>query len=319
VKGLWQGSSAPSTLKTKAQTLENTGYFIDMYPSKITIIYVGADSGIKVTVAEVELKADALKLAMQGKVGALPHSVVALKISALIDHAYEHFLVLDPTSIPSTPTILDTPTVLEAHMNDFKAEIMATYYENGNKIAAIKLFRQKMSCSLKFAKDTVETWIEEDDLVITDYQEMGGVTMKHDTESVTLNPHTDWKYASVTADPMELCDAKRLHQPIKGTSLGSRYFVVALGDYVKVAARIKNAQDISIRAECTAGLGTKEQMETIEGFKRAGLEASAGSHWSLHLHPTNMTMAERCIGSTLFAFSLPFTGVSGNLKALMNK
>ena len=53
----------------------------------------------------------------------------------------------------------------------------------------------------------------------------------------------------ISGTPVELRNATKMYQPVKGTSNGSRYFVVGLHDECKVAARIKPGNDLSIRIE----------------------------------------------------------------------
>lgn len=125
-------------------------------------------------------------------------------------------------------------------------------------------------------------------------------------------------YKSLKSHVMKLEDAEHLHQAVHGTTSGSRYYVIALGDNAKVAARIKSATDISIKAICTAS--THDDItKVIAGFERAALAKAGAGHYSLHLNPTNMEMAERSIGATLFAMGIPFWAVTGHVAVLTGK
>ena len=59
--------------------------------------------------------------------------------------------------------------------------------------------------------------------------------------------------------------------------------------------------------------------KVIAGFKRASLKKATGGHYSIHLQPTNMEMAERSIGATLFAMGIPFWAVTGQVAVLTGK
>ena len=92
-----------------------------------------------------------------------------------------------------------------------------------------------------------------------------------------------------------------------------------LGDDARVAVIIKSANDISIKAICTKAPQSKAGQAVTAGFERAALAKAKAGHWSLHLNPTNMVMAERSIGSTLFAMGIPFWAVTGQLSVLAGK
>lgn len=114
------------------------------------------------------------------------------------------------------------------------------------------------------------------------------------------------RYANVTDSPIALEVAEKLHQPIKGTSGGSIYHVIALGKDAKVAARINNT-DVAIRVTALTDKGEA-------GCKLAGLDKKNGGHWSLHLHPDTKLLARKCVGAVLYAMGLDFDGISGKLE-----
>lgn len=79
-------------------------------------------------------------------------------------------------------------------------------------------------------------------------------------------------------EPVKLAKATALHQPVRGSSADSRYFVVAMDDNVKVAARLKASGEsgpmaVSIRVE-GAGLDDVDANLKALGFKRSGEYAS---------------------------------------------
>ena len=116
------------------------------------------------------------------------------------------------------------------------------------------------------------------------------------------------------AAPVPLKDAQKLNQPVTGTSGGSIYHVIAIGQDCIVAARIKSNNEIAIRAEV---IGTGEGAQKARsGLKFAGLDHKPGGHFSLHLEPEDFAMVKRSIGSTLMAMSIPFWGVNTDLHTL---
>lgn len=321
IQGLWpaeEAEEAQGGIYALATELETADYQLRVGPSTLTIMYViGSGAGVGIT--QCDIKAETLKLALQKKVGYAVKSALKKKITTLIDNAHKyhqkHIKVLG--------------------MDQFKAEVMVVYQPAhatiSNKVAAIKKLRELSYCSLKEAYDKVEEWIDEGSSVFP-----GGASLKHkaktfgdlvkeqqekvEAEAAPLSTaQENPMYKTTKSHIMDLCEAKHLHQAVHGTSPGSRYYVIALGDDVRVAARIKSEADISIRAICTKAPQSHAGQKVKVAFERAGLAKAKDGHWSLHLKPNNMVMAERSIGSTLFAMGVPFWAVTGQLSVLVGK
>lgn len=188
-------------------------------------------------------------------------------------------------------------------------ETMAAYHQNGgtNKVAAIKVLRNITGMSLKEAKDKVEAWIDQEkeaagpmpDTGVSFDPETETITIDDDGEEPAYHAEFDKGYASITDTPVNLSAATKLHQPVTGTSGGSIYHVIALGDDAKVAARIK---------------GTSVAIRVLPGTDKgraacnlAGLDSKTGGHWSIHLHPDTQLLVKKCIGAVLFAMGLDLT------------
>lgn len=98
--------------------------------------------------------------------------------------------------------------------------------------------------------------------------------------------------------PVRLKDATKMYQKVMGTNAGSTYFVVAMNDRVKVAARIRG-NDVSFRVE-----GDLKQ-DVIEAFTKVGLSAKAG-YMSGHMTCSPQAPANRVIGAVLLGSGLEF-------------
>lgn len=111
-------------------------------------------------------------------------------------------------------------------------------------------------------------------------------------------------------DKIPLIKATELYQPVKGTSADSKYFAIAIGDSLKMAARVKKSGDISLRVE-----GETDTYK--DNLSSAGFSMSSSEHWSLHLKVEGTDMIRKTIGALLFAVNVPFNQVIGNVDKLI--
>jgi hypothetical protein len=109
-----------------------------------------------------------------------------------------------------------------------------------------------------------------------------------------------------------LKDATDLYQPVHGTDEGSTYYVIALNDTLKVAARIKNKNKVSLRVE---GSGMKALKPKL---KAAGL-VDSGTYCSVHLSADTDDLARKSIGAVLFGIGEPFQKVATNMALIWGK
>lgn len=321
VKSLWTADQGDSSIMNLVVELEASGYSLKVSPSNITIVYTDSN-GDEYGASSCEVKADLLVLVVQGKVGYSVKVALRQKINTLIDSAHQWHQQHSMKKF----TIAD---ITADELEKFKIAVLKIYGSTGayHKVAAIKKVRELVDISLHDAKKLVEKWVDESNSVESftmSGKTLGEILDEHDAAAAAIvipvslaqeNP----KYLSMKSHIMDLADAKHLHQAVYGTSIGSRYYVIALGDDARVAVRIKNANDISIKAICTKAPQSKAGQEVTAGFERASLAKAKGGHWSLHLNPTSMVMAERSIGSTLFAMGIPFWAVTGQLSVLAGK
>ena len=100
--------------------------------------------------------------------------------------------------------------------------------------------------------------------------------------------------------PEKLADASQMYQPVRGTSTGSVYSVVALSDLIKVAARV-TGQKLSMRVE---GKGIESQ-KIADKLTEMGFAPTAGSHYSMHM-ACGEVPADRVIGAILAGLGVEF-------------
>ena len=109
-----------------------------------------------------------------------------------------------------------------------------------------------------------------------------------------------------TAVTVPLLDATHLYQPVNGTSNGSRYFVLALGERIRVAGRWQKSGKFAIRIE---GEGVKDQ-DNHAMFEEIGLDQKSNTHWSIHLDASSDVAARKAVGAVLLGLSTEWhTGV----------
>lgn len=119
-----------------------------------------------------------------------------------------------------------------------------------------------------------------------------------------------------SAPKVKLIEATELHQRVHASSAGSTYFVIALGDDVNVAARLKlsgSGWGISIRIE---GPQLKKYATQIAA---AGMSFN-GDYASHHISGDGgEVMMVRCVGAYLMGLNIGFKQVSTKVAPLTNK
>lgn len=113
--------------------------------------------------------------------------------------------------------------------------------------------------------------------------------------------------------PVPLKDAKKLYQPVKGTSGGAKYFTVAIMSHFNVAARYKG-KTLSMRAE-----GNIEDYK--QNLEKAGFAMSNFSkgYVSVHMDIPDDTLASKTLGAILGGMNLDTLTPVPNLLAIQGK
>lgn len=322
IERMFSPEAVKGGLLTKAQELQAAGFQLVIHP---TAFLISGDTGKEMTsVASVPLKLEAVTLAMKNQLGVSIKSAIRKKITYLINTAHVH-------------TKKDSGTTSAMTMNhpDVYAAFVKHYVKGGNKVKAIKAVYKLTGLGLKEAKDQCDLWqLKHDDYMHTKKEHEaakiapvegfilkdkptpskiipGGAAMKHSTKiEGYYNPHAEFS--------VPLAEATMLHQPVLGTSDGSRYHVIAISDKVAVAVRIKKNNNMAIRAVCRDHPNTKVAQHAKVGFVAAGLKkANTGGHYSIHLEPETFIMVKKCIGSILFAMGGNFSAISDRVAELV--
>lgn len=93
--------------------------------------------------------------------------------------------------------------------------------------------------------------------------------------------------------PVMLKNATRMYQPVLGTSGGSRYYVVAANDQMRIAARYLSGK-LSIRIE------GPEWMKHLNAIQATGFEPQQSKGYaSVHLAVPDVMMARKSLGAIL--------------------
>lgn len=113
-----------------------------------------------------------------------------------------------------------------------------------------------------------------------------------------------------TAPQVKLRDANQMYQPVHGTSPGSRYYVVAGSDDLRVAARYTTGT-LSVRIE-----GPKLAQHSAS-IKAGGFELKAAKDYaSVHLSVDNDQLAAKTLGAILMGLGVPLDTTLPNLNVI---
>lgn len=103
-----------------------------------------------------------------------------------------------------------------------------------------------------------------------------------------------------SAAPVELRKATMMYQPVMGTSAGSRYFLVAANEDIRVAARIKKGT-LSVRIE---GPSWKKYVSNIQ---TCGFDNVKDDYASIHLAVgEDVVLASKTLGAILLGLGVLF-------------
>lgn len=122
----------------------------------------------------------------------------------------------------------------------------------------------------------------------------------------------------VNNDPssrVKLRDATSMYEPVFGTAEGSMYHVVALGDGLNAAARIRGNNDVSLRLEGPAIASSSFK----ENMVNAGFSPSGDTHMSLHVQADSEQHAVMALGAMLASVPFNFEHSAPSLKAILYK
>jgi len=125
-------------------------------------------------------------------------------------------------------------------------------------------------------------------------------TYKPDTypsNQKTINPYPNKECIATTLKmkPTPLKYADRMYQPVTATSVGSVYHVICLTDELKIAARLKGVDSISLRVE--GNIAKHKKCLVDAGFNVETGDTSG--YYSLHLSTGSKGLTTRTVGAVL--------------------
>lgn len=123
-------------------------------------------------------------------------------------------------------------------------------------------------------------------------------------------PVEDFPEAVIELPVIPLTDAEYLYQPVRGTSSGSKYFLVARAGHIKVAARVQGST-VSIRV-----VGTSP--EAKNKFLSVGLDEK-GDHLSAHFEANSQATPHKIIGAVLMGTGIPFDTTLPSVDLIVDK
>ena len=116
-----------------------------------------------------------------------------------------------------------------------------------------------------------------------------------------------------TAAVQQLAKATKMYQPVQGSSVGSRYFLLAGCDDVRVGVRY-NGGALGIRIE---GPGFNKYTKR---FSEVGFAKIQKGYASLHLEVgTDAMVANKTLGAVLLGLGIPFETPLPNLQMIAGK
>jgi len=101
-----------------------------------------------------------------------------------------------------------------------------------------------------------------------------------------------------TAPLVRLMNTTHMYQPVSGSSKGSRYFMVAANNHIKMAARYRNNQ-LSLRLE--GDLSKHKTFKDLSDF-----EIKSDAHASLHMSITDTKLAAKTLGAVMLDLDIMF-------------
>lgn len=120
------------------------------------------------------------------------------------------------------------------------------------------------------------------------------------------------KESVMTSNPVLLRKATEVLQPVRGSNEESIYYAIAIGGPVNVGCRVKSDGGVSVRVE--------GDIDSVSGsLAVAGFTSASEDHWALHMKIPDPILIKKTVGAVLFALSLPFTKLVGDITPIMGK
>jgi hypothetical protein len=115
-----------------------------------------------------------------------------------------------------------------------------------------------------------------------------------------------------SAETVALLHAKAMYQPVRGSSSGSRYFVVGANEELRIAARFKE-HSLSVRIEGPQFTKNKTRMAAC------GFTSINTSYASMHLQVEDAVVANKAMGAILMGLGVKLETPLPDLSLILNK
>jgi hypothetical protein len=298
--------------KPVIEAAESLGWKLALTDKEISLSKDSVTHAVPVSLAALQA-ANAGKLLPKDQ-AALESEVSALLAKACMTTGIDYAVVPQATTIDELP-----PLAVGANggvtFTKPKPKQVWKYDPTISVIDNIKACRAITGLSLKEAKDTVEAEKFAYDATLTAglhaAKAKGIQVLKAETvvSPVGLWPLFDLNKLK-TAVTAKLRDASKMYQPVRGTSAGSRYFVVGGNPDLRIAARLQDGT-LSIRIE---GPAWKKHQSSLQGVG-FDMHLDAKDYASVHLSVgDNMVLANKTLGAVLLGLGVQLETPLPNLK-----
>lgn len=182
-----------------------------------------------------------------------------------------------------------------AVMQEHAAELVATKVKL--PIKKLKVPNSLASPIVKVAMPVGEVVEENGELIIKEVKKAvkyGKGVSVDEVEEVSLDQQKNGLQ-------IKLEHATKMYEAVQGTDSTSRYYVIALSDKYKVAARYKEGK-LSVRVEGNI------KAPTVSSLKQCGFKVADGmTHASIHLSVANDMECMRALGALLLSLGVEYT------------
>jgi hypothetical protein len=208
-----------------------------------------------------------------------------------------------------------------SHWSDLKSGQMATITKKGLQLqmgACITTMKKKLlgeapvAKPVTEAKETLSSWAA----TLKGPTTVGEVLAKKKQlgEPHQISAPMVGEEQMMTMEPVKLRDATHMYQPVKASSSGSRYFLVAACAALKVGVRYKDG-NLSVRLEGPQWSSCIPQM-TECGFTTI---EHAQAYASMHVKVNDMTLARKTLGAILAGLNVHFYTPYPDLEVVKDK
>jgi hypothetical protein len=303
------------------EQLKSLGWAVQMTAKKLVLAKEGSEISTPIT-SEMIHKAysgelmnhpimlSALENLAMEAINIVGFAIPKNKVSSLkFEDVFDQSGVLEAAKLgPATEQLLKAATAAPPATTQMVKQFFAANLGLPQSIL-INSYAKKFGVSAFIAADAVQTWLNGHATVVA----TGGPSSTFVVVNSGSFPTFDLAKME-TSPPVKLRDANMMYQPVKGSSDGSRYFMIAANKDVRIAARFK-ADKLGIRIE---GPNWKKH---LSGITQLGIVQDSGGkdYASLHLEIHDIVVAKKTMGAILMGLSLPLDTPMPNMEVIYGK